>query len=90
MTERSATFQKKLYNSNKKAKRIQDQIVTLRSQLTEAYNRFDIDHTKQILIDKTAASIPSKLLCKSVDNDQDYDTEIRNWFMNQTYPFLET
>lgn len=77
--ERAESLQKKLYNVNKKANRLTDTVSRLEKELSQAYTNFDVDKSKQILIDKAASNIPFKLLKLSVDNDQTYDPAIRKF-----------
>ena len=77
--ERVGSYKKKLYNVNKKASRLTKTISKLESELSQAYTNFDVDKSKQILIDKAASCIPMKLLKLSIDNDQAYDSLIRKF-----------
>ena len=77
--EKVQSLKKKFYNSNKKATRLKEAVSNLEAELSKAYEQFDVDKSKHILIDKAASSVPMKLLKLSVDNDQVYDPVVRKF-----------
>ena len=69
-TEKGLKYREKYYNSNKKLKWGKEAIINLQQKLSEAYEKFNIDQEKQNHISNAADLIPSKLLKKSLDNDE--------------------
>ena len=51
----------------------------MQQNLSEAYEKFNIDQEKQNHISNAADLIPLKLLKKSLDNQSDYDESIRKF-----------
>ena len=65
-TEKGLKYREKYYNSNKRLKRVKEEIMSLQQMLSEPYEKFTIDQEKQHHISNAADLIPSKLFKKAL------------------------